>query len=176
MKKVICALILPLVVLSGLVLANRESKNETAEKATREPPSVAEMKAEREKWEAGPDGINYKKWQASPAGQKVYAAVDHIAKYIREYTNMEAVVTALSLPPGSKLGFGVMVRMNGDDYILRLDDEPQQLNSLKVNDKIMIKSHYMSVAPKYAYPIISAEYVERNGKIIYKHAPRKAGC
>jgi hypothetical protein len=32
---------------------------------------------------------------------------------------MEAFVTSLSLPPGSRLGFGVMVRINGDDYILK---------------------------------------------------------
>jgi hypothetical protein len=89
---------------------------------------------------------------------------------------MEAVVTSLSLPPGSLLGFGVMARINGDDYILRFDDDPQQLRSLKVNDKIIIKSHGVSYAPKYAYPIISGEYVERDSKIIYKHAPRKGGC
>jgi hypothetical protein len=34
MKKVIYALILPLVVVSGLVFANRQSKNETSEKTT----------------------------------------------------------------------------------------------------------------------------------------------
>jgi len=106
----------------------------------------------------------------------VYAGAAKIGKYIRDYTNMEAVVTSLSLPPGSLLGFGVMARINGDDYILRFDNELQQLHSLKVNDKITIKSHTVSYAPKYAYPIVSGEYVERDGKIIYKHAPRKGGC
>jgi hypothetical protein len=89
---------------------------------------------------------------------------------------MEAVVTSLSLPPGSRLGFGVMVRINGDDYILRFDDDPQQLRSLKVNDKIIVKSHTVSHAPKYAYPIVWGEYVERDSIILYKHAPRKGGC
>ena len=182
MKKVIYALILPLVVVSGLIYANREIKNETFEKSTPKPPSAAEMKAGRERWEATPDGIMYKKWEASPAGKKVHAGEAKIRKSIRNYTNMEGVVTSLSLPPGSRLGFGVMVRINGDDYILSFgpeksdDNEFQQLHSLKVNDKIIIRSHFVSYAPKYSYPIVSGDYVERDSKIVYKRAPRKGGC
>ena len=180
MKKVIYALILPLVVVSGLVFANREIKNEMSKKSTPKPLSAAEMQAGREKWEATPDGIKYKEWEASAAGKKVYAAEAKIRKNITDSTNMEAVVTSLSLPPGSRLGFGVMVRINGDDYILgygpEKSSELQQLHSLKLADKIIIRSHAVSHAPKYAYPIISGEYAERDGKIIYKHAPRKGGC
>ena len=180
MKKVIYALILPLVVVSGLVFANCEIKNETSKKSTPKPLSAAEMKAERERWEATPDGINYKKWEASPAGKKVYAAEAKIREHIKDYTNMEGVVTSLSLPPGSRLGFGVMVRINGDDYILSFGPEKsnefQQLHSLKVNDKIIIKGHAVSHAPKYSYPIVWGDYVERDSKIIYKRAPRKGGC
>ena len=142
MKKVIYALILPLVVVSGLVFANREIKNETSKKSAPKPLSAAEMKAERKKW------------------------------------YMEAVVT--SLPPGSRLGFGVMVRINGYDYILSFGrenyNEFQQLHSLKVDDKINIRSHSVSYAPKYSYPIVAGDYVERDSKIIYKRAPRKGGC
>ena len=179
MKKVIYALILPLVVVSGLVFANREIKNETSKKSAPKPLS-AEMKAGRERWEATPDGINFKKWEASPAGKKVYAAEAKIRKHISASTNMEAVVTSLSLPPGSRLGFGVMARINGDDYILSFGPEKsnefQQLHSLKVNDKIIIRSHSVSYAPKYSYSIVSGDYVERDRKIIYKRAPRKGGC
>jgi hypothetical protein len=101
---------------------------------------------------------------------------------------MEAVVTSLALPPGSRLGFGVMVRINDSDYILTLGldksdknaldfkNEYEQLHSLKVNDKISIKSHSVSQAPKYSYPILSGNYVERDGKQIYKRAVRKDGC
>ena len=155
MKKVIYALILPLVVVSGLVFANREIKNETSKKSTPKPLSAAE-------WEATPGGIIYKKWEASPAGKKVYAAEAKIWKHIKDYTNMEGVVTSLSLPPGSRLGFGVMVRINGDDYILSFGPEKsqlEQLHSLKVNDKIIIRSHSVSHAPKYSYPIVSGVYV-----------------
>jgi hypothetical protein len=180
MKKVIYALILPLVVVSGLVFANREIKNETSKKSTPKPLSAAERKAELKKWEATPDGIMYKKWEASPAGKKVYAAEAKIRRHISDSTNMEAVVTSLSLPPGSRLGFGVMARINGDDYILSFGPEKsnefQQLHSLKVNDKIIIRSHSVSHAPKYSYPIVSGDYVEQDSKLIYKRAPRKGGC
>ena len=188
MKKVIYALILPLVVVSGLVFANREIKNETSKKSTPKPLSAAERKAELKKWEATPDGIKYKKWEASPEGKKVLAGSAKIREHINAFTNMEAVITSLSLPPGSLLGFGVMARINGDDYILsfgpeksdknflNFNNEFQQLHSLKVNDKIIIRSHSVSYAPKYSYPIVSGDYVERDSKIIYKRDLHKGGC
>jgi hypothetical protein len=188
MKKIIYALILLLVVVSGLVFANGEIKNETFKKSIPKPLSAAERKAALKKWEATPDGIMVKKWEASPAGKKVHSGAAKISKSIRDYTNMEGVVTSLSLPPGSRLGFGVMVRINGDDYILafgpeksgknilNFNNEFEQLHSLKVNDKIIIRSHSVSYAPKYSYPIVAGDYVERDGKIIYKRAPRKGGC
>jgi hypothetical protein len=176
MKKVIYVLILSLVVVGGLVFANREIKTEASKDSSPKPLTDAERRAAIKQWEATPEGIKYKKWEASPEGKKVYAGAAKIRKYIRDYTNMEAVVTSLSLPPGSLLGFGVMVRINGDDYILRFDNELQQLHSLKVNDKIIIKSHSVSYAPKYAYPIVSGEYVERDSKVIFKRVPRKGGC
>ncbi len=184
MKKIIYALILPLVVVSGLLFANREIKNETSKKSTSKPPggvplSAAERKAALKNWEATPDGIMFKKWEASPAGKNVYAGEAKIRKHISAFTNMEAVVTSLSLPPGSRLGFGVMARIDGVDYIVKFEPEKsqlEQLHSLKVNDKIIIKSHSVSHAPKYAYPIVSGDYVERDGKVIFKRVPRKGGC
>lgn len=180
MKKLIYALILTLVVVSGLVFANREIENETSKKSTPRPLSADEMKAAKKKWEATPDGVNFNKWKASSEGQKVLAGAAKIRNHIRDSTNMEAVVTSLSLPPGSQLGFGVMVRINGDDYILSFgpvkSNELQQLHSLNVDDKIMIRSHFVSYAPKYSYPIVSGNYVERDSKIIYKAPPRKDGC
>jgi hypothetical protein len=179
MKKVIYSLILLLIVVSGLVFANRKIKNEIAEKSIPKPFSAAEREAALKKWEDTPDGILYKKWEASPAGKKVFAGIAKVSKSIRDSANMEAVVTSLSLPPGSRLGFGVMVRINGDDYIVKFEPEKsqlEQLHSLKVNDKIIIRSHNVSHAPKYSYPIISGDYVERDSKIIYKRVPRKGGC
>ncbi|RNI29163.1 hypothetical protein [Rufibacter latericius] len=179
MKKIIYALILPLVVVSGLVFANQEVKKETSEKPTPKPLSASEREAALKEWEATPEGIKYKEWEASPAGKKVFAGEAKINKAIRDYTNMEGVITSLSLPPGSRLGFGVMVRINGDDYIVKFEPEKaqlEQLHSLKVNDRIIIRSRTVSHAPKYSYPIVSGDYVERDGKEIFKRVPRKGGC
>ena len=182
------ALILSLVVLSGLLFANGEIKNNTSKNPTPKPLSAAESKAILKKWEATPDGIKFKKWEASPAGKKVYAGAAKIMDHISAFTNMEAVITSLSLPPGSRLGFGVMVRINGDDYILdfgaensdnnflNFNNEFQRLHSLKVNDKIIIRSHSVSHAPKYSYPIVSGDYVERDSKILYERPSHKGGC
>ena len=176
MKKVIYALLLPLLVVSGLVFANREIKNEISQKSNPKPLSAAaEREAALKQWEATPGGIAYKKWEASPEGKKVLAG----AARVRNFTNMEAVVTALSLPPGSRLGFGVMARIDSVDYIVTFEPEKsqlEQLQRLKVNDKIIIRSHNVSLAPKYAYPIVSGEYVERDGKVIFKRVPHKGGC
>ncbi|MBX2952820.1 MAG: hypothetical protein KF870_09960 [Leadbetterella sp.] len=177
MKKVIYTLISLLVVVSGLVFANCENKNETS---TPKPLPTAELTAGLKRWEATLDGIKFKAWEASPEGKKVLDGAAKIKTHINAFTHMEAVVTSLSLPPGSRLGFGVMVRIKDDDYILSFGlgkpDEFQQLRSLKVNNKIIIKSRSVSYAPKYSYPIVSGDYVERDHKIIYKRAPRKGGC
>lgn len=171
MKKVLYSLILLLVVASGIVLANREIKKDNTDKPVQKPLSAAEASAERKKWEATPEGISFKKWEASPAGLKVLDGIAKINTHITDSSNMEALVTSLSLPPGSRLGFGLMVRINGDDYILNFragnTDKLQQLPSLKVNDKIIIRSHFVSYAPKYAFPIVMGDYVERDNKIIY---------
>ena len=165
-----------------------KSKIKRLKNQPQRPLSAAEREAALKQWEATPDGIRFKKWEVSPAGKKVYAAEAKIRKPIKDSTNMEAVVTSLSLPPGSRLGFGIMVKINDDDYILafgpeksdriffNFNNEFQQLHSLKVNDKIIIKSHSVSHAPKYSYPIVSGDYVEQGSKIIYKRAPRKGGC
>ncbi|MHA8059988.1 hypothetical protein PQG22_01770 [Aquirufa beregesia] len=180
MKKIIYALILPLVVVSGLVFANREIRSETSIKSIPKPLSAVESKAALKKWEASPDGIMFKNWEASPVGKKVHAGAAKINKAIRGNSSLEGVVTSLSLPEGSSLGFGVMVKINGDDYILAFggetDNEFDQLRSLKMNDKIIIKSQYVSKAPKYAYPIVAAAIVARDRKLIYKRAPRKGSC
>jgi hypothetical protein len=180
MKKIMYVLIVPLVVASGLVFANRQIKNETSNKPTPTPLSAAQIKAIREKWEATPEGIYFKDWEASAAGKKVYAAEAKIRKQIHDSTNMEAVVTSLSLPSGSRVGFGVMVRIKGDEYILSFgpehDNEFKSLHGLNVNDKLIIRSHGVSHAPKYAYPIVAGNYVERDSKILYKRALRKGGC
>jgi hypothetical protein len=173
-------LILPIALASGLLFTNCESKDESVVKSTPKPLTAAESKAALKKWEASPDGIQFKNWEASPEGKKVHAGALKINKFIRNNANMEGVVTSLSLPEGARLGYGVMVKIEGEDYILSLGPvskaEMQQLESLKVNDKIVIKSRGVTKAPKYAFAIVSGDYLERDSKVIYKRVPNKGGC
>jgi len=179
MKKGLSAIFLALIVIISGAFVFPKISNESPKKSI-DKSAVDLKKAALKKWEATPEGMNFKKWEVSSAGKKVYAAEAKIKKSIREYSNMEAVITSLSLPPGSRLGFGVMVKMNGEDYILsfgpELKNEFEQLHKLKVNDKIMIKSRGVSHAPKYAYPIIAGDNIEKNGKLIFKRIPGKGGC
>jgi hypothetical protein len=180
MKKIIYALIFALVVISGLVFANREMKNKIAKKPLTKSLSAAEKNVALKKWEASPDGILFKKWEASAAGKKVYAGASKIRKSVKEFSNMEAIVTSLSLPQGTRLGYGVMVKIKSEDYILAFglenSKEFDQLHRLKVNDKIIVRSHGLSYAPKYSYPIVAGDYVEQDGKQIYRRIVRKGGC
>jgi len=180
MKKVMYVLILPLLVVSGLVFANRSIKKGTSENPISKPLCATQKDAAMKQWEATPAGMLFKEWEMSPAGQKVYTCEAKIMKSLRDFSNMEGVITSLSLPQGSRLGFGVMVKINEEDYIVNFNaesnDELKQLQTLKVNDKIIIRSHNVSHAPRYAYPIVSGDYVERDGKMIYKRVLRKGGC
>ncbi len=169
MKKAVYLLLAPVLLIAVLAFTNSSPKSK----------GVTEKNAALKKWEASPEGISFKKWEASPAGKKVYASEAKIRKSINAFSNMEGVVTSLSLPQGARLGYGMMVKMNGEDFILAFgiesNNEFKQLKALKVNDKIIIKSRGVSHAPKYAFPIVAGDYIERDQKIVYKRPPNK-GC
>jgi hypothetical protein len=180
MKKAIYLLILPLLAVSGFVFASRDGKSDGAETKANKSCTVAAGKTAREVWEASPDGLRYMEWTRSPVGGKVLSDAVKLKPYTSTFTDMEAVITSLTLPLGSRLGFGVMARINGEDYILSFgsvnSDEFKRLQSLAVNDKIIIRSHTVSLAPKYSFAIVNVDYVERDRRILYKRAPRKDGC
>ena len=82
MKKAIYALVLPLVVVSGIVFANRQIKTESSEQPAPKPPTAAEKNAAMKEWLATPAGIKFKEWEASPQGEKVLACAAKIKKHI----------------------------------------------------------------------------------------------
>ena len=159
-----------------------EEKNET--KPTPKPLSIAEKKArldERKKWEASPDGIRYKEWEVSPEGKKVHASHDKIRKYIKAFSNMEAVVTSLTFQRANAKSSGpkwLIVRINGEEYMMQfITKEFQQLNSLKVNDKIIVRSRSAGYSNNHPYLIISGDYIARNNKILFKRDfSKNKGC
>jgi hypothetical protein len=173
MKKTIYVLILSLAVVSGLVFANREIKNET--KPSLKPLSVTERKANlegRKKWEASPDGIKYKEWEVSPEGKKVYASYDKIKMSIKAFTNMEAVVTSVTFQRANAKSSGpkwLIVSINGEEYMMQfIPKDFEQLKSLKVNDKIIVRSRSAGFSNNHPYLIISGDYIARNNKILFK--------
>ncbi len=183
MKKTIYLLILSLVVVSGLVFsfasfadgsgANREIKNDT--KPSPKTLSIADKKAnldKRKKWEASPDGIKYKEWEVSPEGKKVHASYDKIKKDIKAFNNMEAIVTSLTFQRANAKSSGpkwLIVRINGEQYMMQfIPKDFQQLNSLKVNDKIIVRSRSAGFSNNHPYLILSSDYIARNNKILFK--------
>lgn len=180
MKKFIYSLILAVSTVSVLTFANCVFKKVNPIKSTAKPLSASESKSALKKWEETPDGIFFKKWEASSAGLKVDAAASKIRKSVISFSNMQAVVTSLTLPVGSRLGFGLMINIKGEDFILSfgpdLNKRFEHLKALKVNDKITIRSHSISKAPKYSYAIVAGDYVEYKGLIFYKRKLNKGGC
>lgn len=182
MKKIIYALILLLFVVSGLVFsfapfaygsgANGEIKNETFKKSIPKPPTAAESKAAMKKWEASSDGIMFKNWKVSPEGKKVQASYDKIKKSLDAFTNMEAVVTSVTFQRPNAKSSGpkwLIVSINSEDYMMQfIPKEFQKLNSLKVNDKIIVRSRSAGLSPNHPYLILSSDYIERNNKILFK--------
>jgi len=181
MKKTIYFLIAPLVVVCGLVFANHEIKNETKTSPKLLP--IADRKAdldERKKWEASPDGIKYKEWEVSPEGKKVHASYEKIKKSIKAFTNMEAVVTSVTFQRNGKSS-GIkwlIVRSNDEEYIMQFSPKDfEHLKSLKVNDKIIVRSRSAGLSPNHPYLIISGDYIARNNKILFKRDfSKNKGC
>lgn len=175
-------LILPLFVMSGLVFANPEIKNKT--KPSPKHLSIANKKTrmedERRKWEASPDGIKYKQWELSPEGKKVHASHDKIKKYIKAFSNMEAVVTSVTFQrEGKSSGIKwLIVKINGEEYMMQfIPKDFQQLKSLKVNDKITVRSRSAGYSPNHPYLIISGDYIAQNNKVLFKRdLSKNKGC
>jgi len=118
MKKSIYILLLALVVISGIVLAKRQNENKNTEKVTSKALATAATTTAFQNWEATPEAIDFRKWQNSSEGKNVLAAAASIAKHVKDSSAMHAIVTSLTLPPGSRLGYGILVSINSNSYIL----------------------------------------------------------
>ena len=85
---------------------------------------------------------------------------------------MEAVVTSVTFQrPNSKLSGPkwLVVRIKGEEYMMQFTPKDfEQLNGLKVNDKIIVKSHSAGYSPNHPYLIVSGDYIEQNNKVLFK--------
>jgi len=181
-KTIIYLLILPLAVLSGLVFANRETKKESEPFSTQlsSANSLSNLE-EKKKWETSPDGIKYKAWEASTGGKKIHASHDKIKSNIKDFTDMEAVVTSVTFqrtkasPSGPKW---LIISINGEEYMMQYTPKDfQQLSSLNVNDKIIVRSRSAGYSPNHPYLILSGDYIAHKDKILFKRDfSKKKGC
>ena len=172
MKNTINALISTLVLAGGLVLASCESKKETSQKSISKPLTTTESKEVRKRWEASPDGIKYKEWELSPAGKKVQGSYDKIRKSIKDFSSMEAVVSSLSFQRENGTSSGpkwLIVTIQGEEYMMQFAPKDfRQLQSLKVNDRIIVKSRSAGLSPNHPFLIISGDYIARNNQVLFK--------
>ena len=177
MKKNIFALLLVLVVVSGVVVANRFNKKEPAKKAIQKPLSAEEMKAARKKWEATPDGIEYKKWEASPEGKKIDTSYEKIKKHFKVFSDMEAVVTSVTFQRENVQSTSpkwLIVEIEGETYMMQfIPKEFEPLKSLKVNDKIIIRSRSAGFSHNHPYLILSGDYIAKDNKVLFKRVFNK---
>ncbi len=182
MKKTMHFLIVTLAVISGLVFTNCETKNEPKPSAKKL--SVADSKAnldQRKKWEASPDGIKYKEWEVSPEGKKVHASHDKIKKYIKDFSDMEAVVTSVTFQRENAKSSGpkwLIVKINDEEYMMQYSTkEFEPLKNLKINDKIIVRSHSAGYSHNHPYLILSGDYIEQDNKVLFKRDfSKNNGC
>ena len=165
----------------GLVFTNCEIKNET--NPSPKPLSIVDKKAnleQRKKWEASPDGIKFKAWEVSPEGKKIYASHDKIKKSLKSFSDMEAIVTSVTFQrENTKSGpKWLIVRINNEEYMMQfIPKEFEQLKSLKVNDKIIVRSRSAGLSHNHPYLILSGDYISRNNKILFKRDfSKNKGC
>lgn len=162
-------LLLLLMMICSLCQTNREEADSRSIALSSDKNAAAEL---RKKWEASPDGVNYKQWEDSPAGKKVRISHARVKKQIRDFSSMDAVICSLTFERDFGKSAGpkwIVVKISDDEYMMQFTpQEFQQLNSLKVNDKIKIKSRSAGLSPNHPYLIISGDYMEKNGKILFE--------
>ncbi len=172
-----------LTLISSLVFINCENKNEA--KHSMKQLTNAERKAkideERKKWESSPDGIAFKTWENSVEGKKVRASHTKIKKEIDNFTNMEALVTSVTFQRENVKASSpkwLLVKIKDEVYMMQfVPKEFEQLNSLKVNDKIIVKSRSAGYSPNHPYLILSSDYISKNNKILFKRdLSKNKGC
>ena len=174
MIKLIYKLVIALVMVCGPAFSNTKTTQQS------KPNSATEKKAALKKWECSPDGIQYKKWQISPAGKKVQASYTKIKNSIKTFAPMEGVVTSVTFKRPSTNASApkwLIVQIDGEEYMMQyVSKDFEKLKSLKVNDKITIKSRSAGLSPNHPYLILSGDYIAKNKAVLFKRDLSKNRC
>lgn len=173
-----------LLILSGSsVFINCENKTETKLNIKQLTDAERKIKidAERKKWKASPDGIALKKWENSVEGKKVRASHSKIKNEIDGFTNMDAIVISTTFERKNSTASSpkwLLVKIKGEVYMMQfIHREFEKLKSLKVNDKIIVKSRSASYSPNHPYLILSSDYVSKNNKVVFQRdLSKNKGC
>lgn len=172
LKKILFTLLLVSVVVSSVVVANNDGKKEPTKKAMQKPLTAEEMKAARKKWEASPDGMAYKKWENSLEGKKVDASYEKVKKHFKDFSDMEAVVTSVTFQRENAQSASpkwLIVEIECETYMMQfIPKEFEQLKNLKVNDKIIVRSHSAGFSHNHPYLILSSDYIAKDNKVLFK--------
>lgn len=188
MKRSLLLLIVSVFAVNGLFYActnteiKTEAKTETKPAAPRQM-TEAEKKAaleERKKWEASPEGKKFKEWEISAAGKKIHASHDKIKQYIKDFSDMEAIVTSVTFQRENAPANGpkwLIVKIEGEEYMMQFSPKGfESLSSLKVNDKITVRSRSAGYSHNHPFLIISGDYISHNNKVLFKREINKNGC
>jgi hypothetical protein len=174
MIKLIYKLVVALVIVCGPAFSNTKTTQQA------KPNSATEKKAALKKWVASPDGIQYKKWQTSPAGKKVQASYTKIKNSIKTFAPMEAVVTSVTFQrPNTNASAPkwLIVQIEGEKYMMQyVPKDFEKLKSLKVNDKIIVKSRSAGFSPNHPYLILSGDYIAKDNTVLFKREVNKNHC
>ena len=170
-KTILPLLALSLALVFVLVIASRPGNIEPG------PSTMSAVTA----WEASPDGIRYKEWERSPAGRKIHASRDNIKKQLQDFSEMEAEVIAVDYQRPNAGGIGpkwLIVRIQGEDYMMQYSSADfQKLSSLKVNDRIIVRSRSAGFSPNHAYLILSGDHITKDNKVLFERVFNKdEGC
>jgi hypothetical protein len=71
----------------------------------------------------------------------------------------------------------LIVQIDGEEYMMQyVSKDFEKLKSLKVNDKITIKSRSAGLSPNHPYLILSGDYIAKNNTILFKRDLSKNRC
>jgi hypothetical protein len=93
---------------------------------------------------------------------------------------MEAVITSVTFQRENAKASGpkwLIVTINDETYMMQFSlSEFESLRNLKVNDKIMVRSHSAGTSANHPYLVLSGDYIAQNNKVLFKRVFNKNGC